>query len=372
MNFGFVAFWTGINAFIAKLIGLNMDSYSSRAVRKAKSTQKLFYAICIPVIIRFILLLITLPLVLLFTFSYVEDGFSLVTAVLCVYPLLATTFSINHFVIGTGKFEYLAISTFIEKSIVLSIILIFLNDENDLVFIPLSYMFGVLFSFIITWFLVKKYVVKIKFKNTVALVKYYILVARWLVVGKLFQLHMNAAKVLVGIFFDYKAVAIFDIAEKLVNISKLPLSILSDFLFSNKAEDHRYFIKLFFIKMMIGLSMFLMLNLVGDWLIIYFVKNEYVTDMFIILKSMSFILLITPFIIVFGANYIVKFLAAEVYGKLLFISNIISIFNLFVWWLFFSSSLEAFTFWVVSCEFVFAVFCSFYFIKAVKINESNY
>lgn len=370
-KFGFVAFWTGINAFIGKLIGLNMDSYSARMVRKAKSGQKLFYAICIPIIIKVVFLAVALPIVIFFTFYYIEDEHSIITALLCIYPLLATTFSINHFVIGTGKFKYLAISTFFEKFIVLFVILSFLTDEADLVLIPLAYILGVLFSFIITWVLVKNYVVKIKLKIIIALVKQYIFIARWLVIGKLFQLHMNAAKVLVGIFFDYKAVAIFDIAEKLINISKLPLSILSDFLFSSKADHYYYFIKLFVFKMFIGLSMFLLLNLVGDWFIIYFVRDEYVNEMFEVLKNMSFILLATPFVIVFGGNYIVKFLVAETYGKLLFISNIVSIFNLFVWWIFFSHSLEAFAFWVVSCEVVFAMFCCVYFFKEVKINVPN-
>lgn len=370
-NFGFVAFWTGINAFLAKLIGLNMDSYSSRVVRKAESYQKLFYAICIPVIIKVTLLIIALPLSLFFTYFYVEELDLVTTALLCIYPLLAAAFSINHFVIGTGKFEYLAISSFFEKLIVLVVILFFLNDETDLLFIPLAYVLGTASSLFITWFLVKKYIVKIRVKNIVVLFKRYILVARWLVIGKLFQLHMNAAKVLVGIFFDYKAVAIFDIAEKLVNISKIPLSILADFLFSNKTTDYKYFIKLLAFKLFVGFSMFLILNIFGDLFIIYFVKNEYVNEMFTILKYMSYILLATPFIMVFGSNYIVKFLDVETYGKLLTLSNVFSIFNLFLWWIFFSNSLEFFALWVVSCEVVFAMFCSIYFFKEVKINEPN-
>lgn len=356
-NFGFIAFCTGMSALLAKVIGFNMDTFSARMVKDSdQNEESVNLAIITPIFMKLLFSICALPFYIAYCF-YQYDGYQLIAALLCLYPVINTCFSFNHYVVGLGEFHLLFKASLLEKGILLLLIVSLVHSSNDFWLIPFSYFISVCVPALYYIFKIKAYKIRFEFSSLIANSKKYFSVGKWLLVGKCLQLHMNGAKVILGFVFDYSWVAIYDVCEKIVNVCKVPLSMVGEFLFSRKNSGRVFYLQFFCIEVFIATLILVSLHLFGDYLLLYFSKEHFDENMNQTLATLSLILFTTPFLIVFGSNYIVKEMSADIYGKILFSSNLISIFFLFIWYFLFSSEFFFFVYWVVLCEYMFAVIC---------------
>lgn len=356
-NFGFIAFCTGMSALLAKFISFNMDTFSARMIKDSGEDRALAdLAIITPIFMKLLLSICTLPFYIAYC-CYQYSGYELIAALLCLYPVISTCFSFNHYVLGFGEFHLLFKASLLEKGVLLILVVSLIHSADDFWLIPFSYLISVCTPIIYYIVKIKPYKANLKLRTLFANSKKYFSVGKWLLVGKCLQLHMNGAKVILGFVFDYKWVAVYDVCEKIVNVSKVPLTMVGEFLFSRKDSGRSFYLRFFYVEILMALLLILLLALFGEYLLLYFAKEHFESDMHQTLNALSFILLAIPLLIVFGSNYIVKEMSADIYGKLLFVSNLISLQFLLMWYYFASNDFYLFVYWVVFCEYLLACFC---------------
>ncbi|WP_185231149.1 oligosaccharide flippase family protein [Teredinibacter franksiae] len=371
-KFGFIVFWVGVSAFAAKIMSLNMDSYSSRQVFLSQgSPESLRLSILMPVYMKLCLCCVVFPFFVVACAFRSQTHIEFVASMFCAYPMLGVVFTLNHFVVGLGKFDVVLFASVSEKLIVLIGVLFFLSSEKDYWKIPLIYTVATICSILVYTFSVKvsSYVIsrstfKVKSRE-------YFKVARWLLLGKLMQLHTNGAKVLIGLIFGYAAVTIYDVAEKIVNLLKMPMTLLGDLFFSNDDDSRRFYRDLFIFQLALSVFIWLGVFLFGEFALRYFSGEHYSERMLVTLKVLSLILFSMPFLIVFGSNYTVKHCDKATYGKLLVLSNSISLCFLAIWGVFFYTSFSLFLYWVVSCELIFGLLCLYQYYSKMGVEARS-
>jgi PST family polysaccharide transporter len=369
-SFGVISFWLGLSAFFAKIISLNMDSFSLRVVSRSLGNQyELKKSIIMPLFIKGFISLFFIPIYIIFAFNYVTSNEQFVVALFCLYPILQAVFNFNHYFVATGKFNIWVFISFFSNVFLLLGVFTLVNKPEDYTIYPIVYFLSVLLPIPVIFKVMKLNVFKFNFSILLRSSKEYISVSKWLVTGKLLQLHMNAAKPIIGFLFGYTAVAIYDISEKIVNISKIPFSIISDSLFSEQMKKGHAFLRVSFISIFISFLIYSLLYFFGEYALLYLMGNQYTIESFTILKILSLILFITPLSLLFGVNFVVKFAEQTLYGKFLLSSSVISVTVLGLLFFTCDFGLKTFSFWVVFCEFILFFHCFVYFIKEQHVKS---
>jgi hypothetical protein len=178
-------------------------------------------------------------------------------------------------------------------------------------------------------------------------------------IGKFTQLHTNAAKVIVGVLAGYSAVAAYDACEKIVNVGKVPLSIISQAMFSRLDKSLRGYAQFFFAEAVLACLIFLLIGSFAEEILRFLMRDLYHSEVLDALSVLSYIIFSLPFLVVFGTNLLVIYGSPDDYGRSLVIANFLSIVVLIAFFLLGWHSLVQLSYWVVFGEAVFAFICMF-------------
>ena len=365
---GEIVFWHSVTAFLGVVASLNMETFAARVLVTNPEDHG---ALAAPVIIKGVIALIVITFWVLFATFYSETRAEWVVMVASVHAILLTTLTPNFYFISKSDFALQFIAIFFEKALNLIFILLFVTRDKYY-YVPVIYLFSVMMSCFLSL-----YVIKVRHKLDISEISYkdlnvksYLSVSMFFLVGKLTQLHTNLAKFFVGVFFDFSAVTLFDVCEKIINMAKIPFTMISQIAFS-RLSGRLFELGILFIMMFsISFLFYFSLNYYGGFLFSFFIGGE--SQLMInLLGSMSVIILFMPFLLVIGVNYLARFCNKKIYPSIQMLSNLISILMLCLFSYFFYRKSElgldliTFSYWVVLSEGVFSFFCFFVFIFVI-------
>ena len=270
---------------------------------------------------------------------------------------------------GIEKMKYITYITLVSRLIFLGLIFVFIHSPSDYLFIPIINGIGAFFSGAFAIYIVfKKHMITFRLQ-TLSTLKYYFVDSVPIFVSSITsRLYVSTNKVIVGAFLTLSDVAYYDLAEKIVNVLKIPQQLIGQTVFPklSKSKDVRFLAKkIFILSFAINLFFMIVILLLGPQMIL-FLGGE---DM-LLAKNPLYILAITlpVFTIgnIFGVQILIPFGYKKSFTKVIVASGIFYIVQLMVLFTINKLSIVNISFIVVFAESLVSA-GMFYFCRKFKI-----
>ena len=236
-NYGVVVFCQAIIAYVVIIINFGYNVSATRKISENRTNvfkiREIYSSIVYQKLLIFAICLVSGLFVLIFLkydYSVILLGF----IGLCIQEVFFPTWLFQ----GLERMKFITIITFVAKCSCLILIFLFVHDKKDYACIPVLYSIGGFFTSVLSVILLKKkfdiYFVKVsKYR-----MKEDFLESLPFFTSRLSAIVMERGNVLViGTFFSYDMVAIYDLCAKIVSILKTPFSLVAQVIYPNVAKS---------------------------------------------------------------------------------------------------------------------------------------
>lgn len=236
-NYGVVVFCQAIIAYVVIIINFGYNVSATRKISENRTNvfkiREIYSSIVYQKLLIFAICLVSGLFVLIFLkydYSVILLGF----IGLCIQEVFFPTWLFQ----GLERMKFITIITFVAKCSCLILIFLFVHDKKDYACIPVLYSIGGFFTPVLSVIILKKkfdiYFVKVsKYR-----MKEDFLESLPFFTSRLSAIVMERGNVLViGTFFSYDMVAIYDLCAKIVSILKTPFSLVAQVIYPNVAKS---------------------------------------------------------------------------------------------------------------------------------------
>lgn len=236
-NYGVVVFCQAIIAYVVIIINFGYNVSATRKISENRTNvfkiREIYSSIVYQKLLIFAICLVSGLFVLIFLkydYSVILLGF----IGLCIQEVFFPTWLFQ----GLERMKFITIITFVAKCSCLILIFLFVHDKKDYACIPVLYLIGGFFTSVLSVIILKKkfdiYFVKVsKYR-----MKEDFLESLPFFTSRLSAIVMERGNVLViGTFFSYDMVAIYDLCAKIVSILKTPFSLVAQVIYPNVAKS---------------------------------------------------------------------------------------------------------------------------------------
>lgn len=236
-NYGVVVFCQAIIAYVVIIIIFGYNVSATRKISENRTNvfkiREIYSSIVYQKLLIFAICLVSGLFVLIFLkydYSVILLGF----IGLCIQEVFFPTWLFQ----GLERMKFITIITFVAKCSCLILIFLFVHDKKDYACIPVLYSIGGFFTSVLSVIILKKkfdiYFVKVsKYR-----MKEDFLESLPFFTSRLSAIVMERGNVLViGTFFSYDMVAIYDLCAKIVSILKTPFSLVAQVIYPNVAKS---------------------------------------------------------------------------------------------------------------------------------------
>lgn len=236
-NYGVVVFCQAIIAYVVIIINFGYNVSATRKISENRTNvfkiREIYSSIVYQKLLIFAICLVSGLFVLIFLkydYSVILLGF----IGLCIQEVFFPTWLFQ----GLERMKFITIITFVAKCSCLILIFLFVHDKKDYACIPVLYSIGGFFTSVLSIIILKKkfdiYFVKVsKYR-----MKEDFLESLPFFTSRLSAIVMERGNVLViGTFFSYDMVAIYDLCAKIVSILKTPFSLVAQVIYPNVAKS---------------------------------------------------------------------------------------------------------------------------------------
>lgn len=258
-NYGVVVFCQAIIAYVVIIINFGYNVSATRKISENRTNvfkiREIYSSIVYQKLLIFAICLVSGLFVLIFLkydYSVILLGF----IGLCIQEVFFPTWLFQ----GLERMKFITIITFVAKCSCLILIFLFVHDKKDYACIPVLYSIGGFFTSVLSVIILKKkfdiYFVKVsKYR-----MKEDFLESLPFFTSRLSAIVMERGNVLViGTFFSYDMVAIYDLCAKIVSILKTPFSLVAQVIYPNVAKSKNMLLVKKSIKIVLLFSAFVCL-----------------------------------------------------------------------------------------------------------------
>jgi PST family polysaccharide transporter len=158
----------------------------------------------------------------------------LLSAHLCLYEIF---FPIWYFQ-GIEKMKHIAILNLVSRSVTVILIFIFVQSKNDYLLVPFFNGIGTLIASILAIYTIfYNHRVRFYIPPFIIVKNYFKESFPFFVSSLSTQLYTNANKLLIGIFLNMTDVAIYDLAEKITTLLKIPISLIGQTIYPKNVKN---------------------------------------------------------------------------------------------------------------------------------------
>lgn len=216
--------------------GFNISATKDISIHR-DDTSKISEIVSSVFVLKGALFLISLIIIsiLIYTIPFFKDYklLFLLSMWLCLYEFI---FPIWYFQ-GLEKMKYITFINLGSRFIFLILIFILITKESDYILVPVINGIGSIFSGLIAMLIIfKKDKVKF-FIPKISTLTYYFKESSLIFLSNLSQLYIKMNKIIIGAFIGVDQVAYYDVAEKITNLMKVPISLISQTVFPKIVKD---------------------------------------------------------------------------------------------------------------------------------------
>ncbi|WP_024769811.1 flippase [Aquimarina macrocephali] len=173
---------------------------------------------------------------------------------------------------GIEQMKFITVITLISRLVFLALIFILIKEKKDYLYLPIINGLGALAAGFVSLYIVfSRHKVKFKFQNKTTLFFYAKESLAILTSDISITLYVSTNKVLVGTFLGMNEVAYYDLAEKLLNLIRLPILILGQALFPKVSKEKNiYFVKKIAMISLLGICiLYVGLVIFGKYIVLF-------------------------------------------------------------------------------------------------------
>lgn len=132
---------------------------------------------------------------------------------------------------GIEKMKFITIISLISRGMFSSLVFVLISSKDDVLWFPLSNLIGAVLSGWISFYFIRKEGVQFIFPSIRTVWEYIQGSYHFFLSNVLIQIYANSNKAIIGVFLGMGSVAHYDLAEKIVNLIRIPQGILSQTVF---------------------------------------------------------------------------------------------------------------------------------------------
>ena len=261
--YGKIVFAQAIIGYFVILIAFGFGTSATIEVSVHRNDKdKLSEIVSSVIIIKVMLFLVTLtimvPLLFFFKDAANDKILYLTTLWVCFNEIFFPVFYFQ----GIEKMKYFSIISLITRLVALVMIFVFIHSKGDYLLVPVFYFIGALLSGISSFYIVFfQHDLRFYFPKFRVLKLYFNQTLPYFLTALSANIYVTSNKVLIGLFLGVKEVSYYDMGEKILNILKIPISILSQAVLPKISHDRNLvFIRKIF-KYSVSLNLLIYLGL---------------------------------------------------------------------------------------------------------------
>ena len=318
--YGVIVFAQTIIAYVSLVInfGFNMSGAKNVAVYKGNK-ERLSRIVSSTYLCKFILWLICL----IVYFSVI----SIVPFFKDHYWVYALTFLLTFnelllpiwFFQGIEKMKYIAIVNLSARLLFVVAIFLFIHNQEDYLLVPLLNGIGTILAGSLSLYIVlgKEKIrlsiisirdLKLAYKESLPL----------FVSGLSTQIYVNINKLVIGSILGMSEVSIYDMADKVIQCLKLPISMMAQAVFPRIARERniRFVNRVMFVVAGAVLLAYICVCLCSDWIVYLFI-GQYMEETSVIIRLLGISVILVSFNSFMGGNRLVPFGYSAIYMRVM-------------------------------------------------------
>lgn len=236
-KYGIIVFAQAIIAYVIIVVNFGFNVSATRRVSENRNDverlREIYSSITYLKLTIFIISLLVL-LVILFLFKFNHEIVIWMFMGLCIQEVFFPTW----FFQGVEKMQFITIVTFLSRFTFLLLIFLVVHTPSDYLLVPLLYSLGGVITTIASLVILKKhfdvYLIKIPIKQMILDIKE----SLPFFASRLSSVVMERTNVIVlGSFFTYEMVAIYDLCSKVVSMMTTPFQLVAQVIYPNVAKS---------------------------------------------------------------------------------------------------------------------------------------
>lgn len=372
-TYGLIVFAQAIIGYFVILIGFGFNISATKEVSIHRdNAEKLSEIVSSVLTIKGVLFIVSFLILNIVLLSVPQaKGYKLLfylTMWMCLYDVI---FPMWYFQ-GIEQMRYITYITLISRLTFLGLIFVLIHSPTDYLFFPIINGIGALLAGITSLYIV---FIKHKIKyilQPIQVLKYYFKDAIPIFISNVsIQLYVSTNKVIVGIFLGMGEVAYYDLAEKIINVLKIPQRILSQTLFPkiNKDKNINFIKKVFNISITINIALFILVILFSKPIVLLLGSQQMLPSILVV----NILALTVPIIAmsnIFGVQLLIPFGYSKAFSRVIVTSGLVYLLQLIVLWLTIGFTIITISIVTVNTE-IFVTAYMFYLTKKCHLWGEN-
>ncbi len=368
-TFGSVIFAQAIISYFVIFVnfGFNITGVSSISQNKEDTTKTsmIFSSIFFVKIALFIGCILMLIIgIYVFNIEQSEKTLLILTLWMCIYEIVLPVWYFQ----GIERMKYITFLTFISKMLYLILVFVFIHNSSDYIKVPiLNGVSTIVSGGIAFYIIIFKHHIRIVIPKAIW-VRQEIKQAFPIFISNIsIQLYIASNKVIVGTFLGMKEVALYDLAEKVLAVLRIPQVIFTQTIFPkiSREKNLKFIKKIFNISIIVSVLIFILGFLVADYIIDILGGTSFDQGK-TVLRILLITIPITAMSNVFGVQVLVPFGFNKEFSKGIVVSCLFYFTLLLGVWSFFGFTLFNVSYVNVATE-IFVTCVLFYFCKKNRL-----
>lgn len=368
-TYGLVVFAQAIVGYLVILVGYGFNISATKQISIHRNDSKKLAEIVSSVLILkgllFIISAITLfVLLLIIPQAKGYEGLFLLMLWMCLYDVI---FPMWYFQ-GIEKMKFITYITLVSRLIFLVLIFFLIRAPGDFLFIPITNGIGALVAGSISLYIIfEKHHIKL-IRPPIQSLKYYANDSTPIFFSNISsKLYVSTNKVIVGTFLGMTDVAYYDLAEKLVSVLKMPISILSQAIFPKiSLEKNKNFVrKIFSFSLGVNLSIYIVFIFLSNY-IVRILGGEEMAAAVIVVNVLAFTIPVISMSNIFGIQLLIPFGYNKTFTLIIVSSGLVYLLQAALIWIVNGFTLMNITLMTVTTE-IFVTTTMFYYCKKYKL-----
>lgn len=324
--YGLVIFAQAIIYYLAIIVSFGFNISGTKFVSINRNNKdKLSEIVSSIFIIKAILLLLSILLLnIILFYTNQAKGFYILFYLslwICVYDVIFPQWYFQ----GIENMKYITLITLFSRTLFLCLIFIIIDSSKDYLYVPIINGVGAIFAGAISLYIIfYRHRIKFKFQSFSTL-SYYLKDSLSIFLSNIsVNIYKNTNKVVIGIFLGMTQVTYYDLAERIVNVFKIPHNILSQTIFPRISNERNInFVKVIFKYSVFGtLMLYILLTITSNSIVLYLGGPQ----MMISVNILYILGLSIPIIAIgniFGVQSLIAFGLKKEFTKVVLITSIL-------------------------------------------------
>lgn len=358
-NYGLIVFAQTTALYFSIFINFGFNLTATRDISVNREDQsKLTEIVSSVLTIKMIFFIVSLVLMALFTVAIPPLHSNRMLFLLSMLAGLSEALYPVWYFQGIEKMKYITFINVTTRILATILVFIVIKKPGDYVIYPLLLGIGTITGALMALLVVfHRHLVKFRLQTMTTLKIYFFDNVLYFFSNVSTQIYVNANKIIVGAFLGMVDVAYYDVAEKVINIIKVPYSILGQALFPKVSRERDVnFLKKILLYVLFFTAAIVTIVFVFSPLIIKFFSGTPNEGSINILRILSISLLPVSISIIYGDLILINFGLKTEYAKMRFLGFLVYFLSFIALYIFDFIGVYQISILIVSVEFFISIY----------------